>query len=241
MEHEKYMHSHRVATMLATALMLTAMAAPAVAQETGTVRGKVTLTETGDPVHGAVILVVGAGSFALSDELGMFAVENVPPGDYEVLAQREHLTAGRQMVSIPAGGDATVDFVLGLSPVHEDVTVTASVGGAETTFEAFNAVTTIDSFDIVGAAEGSLGDALRNEPGIASRSFGPGSSRPVIRGFDGDRVLILEDGVRTGDLSSQSGDHGCRSTRIPRSGSRSSAAPRRCCTDRTRWAAWSTW
>ena len=208
MEQEKHRYIHRVATTLATALLLTTMAAPAGAQETGTVRGTVTLTETGDPVHGAVILVVGAGSFALTDELGMFVVENVPPGDYEVLAQREHLTAGRQTVSVPAGGDAMVDFALGLSPVHEDITVTASVGGAETTFEAFNAVTTIDSFDIIGAAEGSLGDALRSEPGIASRSFGPGASRPVIRGFDGDRVLILEDGVRTGDLSSQSGDHG---------------------------------
>ena len=59
-----------------------------------------------------------------------------------------------------------------------------------------------------GSRAGSLGDALRNEPGVASRSFGPGSSRPIIRGFDGDRVLILEDGLRTGDLSSQSGDHG---------------------------------
>ena len=30
----------------------------------------------------------------------------------------------------------------------------------------------------------------------------------VLRGFDGDRVLIMQDGVRTGTLSSQSGDHG---------------------------------
>ena len=92
--------------------------------------------------------------------------------------------------------------------MHEDETVTASAGGAETTYEAFNAVTTLDSFDIVQLGQGSLGDALQNEPGIASRTFGPGSSRPIIRGFDGDRVLILQDGVRTGDLSSQSGDHG---------------------------------
>ena len=40
------------------------------------------------------------------------------------------------------------------------------------------------------------------------RSFGPGPARPVIRGLDGDRVLVLEDGLRMGDLSSQSGDHG---------------------------------
>ena len=57
---------------------------------------------------------------------------------------------------------------------------------------------------------GSLGEALdhRVGTGIAKRSFGPGSSRPIIRGFDGDRVLVMEDGIRTGTLSSQSGDHG---------------------------------
>ena len=86
--------------------------------------------------------------------------------------------------------------------------MTASAGGAETTLEAFNAVTTLDSFDIAVAGTNTVGEALQNEPGIANRSFGPGTSRPIIRGFDGDRVLILEDGVRTGDLSSQSGDHG---------------------------------
>ena len=184
------------------------LATPVLAQETGAVRGTVTLVENGGRVHGAVILVVGSGAFALTDEQGMFEIENVPAGSYEILAQREHLTAGRQMVTVDPGATATVDFALGLSPVHEDVTVTASVSGAETTFEAFNAVTTLDSFDIARESSNSLGEALQNEPGIASRSFGPGSSRPVIRGFDGDRVLILEDGLRTGDLSSQSGDHG---------------------------------
>jgi iron complex outermembrane receptor protein len=56
--------------------------------------------------------------------------------------------------------------------------------------------------------EMSLGETLQNEPGVASRSFGPASARPVIRGLDGDRVLVLQDGQRLGDLSSQSGDHG---------------------------------
>ena len=201
---------HRlIAAGFAAALAAAALGtATVLAQETGAVRGTVTLEESGGPVHGAVILVVGSGAFALTDEQGTFEIDDIPADSYEVLAQREHLTAGRRMVTVDPGGAATLDFVLGLSPVHEDVTVTASVGGTETTFEAFNAVTTLDSFDITRESAGSLGDALRNEPGIASRSFGPGSSRPIIRGFDGDRVLILEDGLRTGDLSSQSGDHG---------------------------------
>ena len=181
---------------------------PVRAQETGAVGGRVTLTENGGPVHGAVILVVGAGVVGLTDEQGAFRMDNVPPGAYEVIAQREHLTAGRRAVTVAAGETAIVDFALGLSAVHEELTVTASAGGAETTLEAFNAVTTLDSFDIAAEGANTIGEALQNEPGIASRSFGPGTSRPIIRGFDGDRVLILEDGVRTGDLSSQSGDHG---------------------------------
>ena len=194
------------AAAVAAAVALTA--AGARAQGTGTVQGTVTLAGGAGPVHGALVLVVGTGATALTEDDGRFALEGMPAGFYEVLAQREHLTAGRQMIAVAGGEVVTVDFELAPSPIHEQVTVTASAGGAETTFEAFNAVTTLDSHDLVQGAHGTLGEALQNEPGIANRSFGPGSSRPIIRGFDGDRVLILDDGVRTGDLSSQSGDHG---------------------------------
>ncbi|MYN66890.1 MAG: TonB-dependent receptor [Acidobacteria bacterium] len=191
----------------AVAVATASTVAPLPAQESGVVRGTVTLEENGDFISGAVILVVGSGAFALTDTQGSFVIDRVPAGSYEVLAQRDHLTAGRQTVTVEPGGTVTADFVLGLSPVHEEVTVTASAGGAETTYEAFNAVTTVDSFDIARESVPGFGDALRNEPGIAVRGFGPGASRPIIRGFDGDRVLILEDGVRTGDLSNNSGDH----------------------------------
>ena len=136
----------------------------------------------------------------LTDDDRGFETDGVPAGSYEVLARREHPTADRRAVTVAAGERAEVDFVLGLSAVHEELTVTASVAGAETTLEAFNAVTTLDSFDIASEGANTTREARQNEPGIASRSFGPGTSRPTIRGFDGDRVLILEDGVRTGDL-----------------------------------------
>ena len=215
-------------------------AAPVLAQGTGRVHGTVTLQEF-DSVEGAVVLVVGTGRFALSDEQGAFVIDGVPAGSYEVLAQREHMTAARQTVNVDPGGESAVDFVLGLSPVRENVTVTASAGGTETTFEAFNAVTTVDAFDIARESAAGLEDVLRNEPGVSIRGFGPGASRPIIRGFDGDRVLILEDGVRTGDLSSESGAPRRRGRpRTARSASRSCAGPRRCCTARTRSAGSST-
>ena len=161
-----------------------------------------------DPLHGAVVLIVGPGLVALTDERGGFTIENVPAGSYEILAQREHLSADRQMVTVTSEQEVVIDFVLRLSPIHEEVTVTATTGGRVTTFEAFNATTTLDSFDVATNPVGTLGEALESEPGIAKRGFGPGAGRPIVRGFDGDRVLVMEDGIRTGDLSSQSGEHG---------------------------------
>ena len=178
------------------------------AQELGVVRGVVTLAQDGASAHGAVVLVIGPGSVGLTDERGRYEIQNLQPGTYEVIAQREHLTAARQTIAIVSGQTVTVDFVLELMPVHEEITVTATAGAESTVFEAFNAVTTLDSFDLATNIQGTIGEVLEREPGIAKRSFGPGTSRPIIRGFDGDRVLIMQDGIRTGDLSAQSADHG---------------------------------
>jgi iron complex outermembrane receptor protein len=53
----------------------------------------------------------------------------------------------------------------------------------------------------------SLGEILKSEAGVSSTSFGPSSSRPVIRGLDGDRIRILQNGLGTLDASTQSLDH----------------------------------
>ena len=190
---------------LSLATLLAASAAGA--QETGTVRGTVTLVENGGLVDGAVILILGTGGFALTED-GRYEITNVPAGAYEVTAQRNRLTAASRTVTVTVGGVATADFALNLSPVREEVTVTAAAVGAAATLQSFNAVTTVDSLQIAREAPATIGEALEHEPGVANRSFGPGASRPVIRGFGGDRVLIIEDGIRTGDLSSTSDHHG---------------------------------
>lgn len=52
-----------------------------------------------------------------------------------------------------------------------------------------------------------LGDVLNGLPGLRSTFYGPGASRPVIRGLSGPRVLILQNGVGLVDASSLSPDH----------------------------------
>ena len=169
------------------AVVLAAPASPVQAQETGTVRGTVTLVENGGLVDGAVILLLGTGAFTFTEN-GAFEFTNVPVGSYLVTAQRERLTAGSRTVTITAGETVTADFELSLAPVREEVTVTAPAVGAAATLQAFNTVTTVNSFEIAREAPSTIGEALEHEPGIANRSFGPGASRPVIRGFGGDRA-----------------------------------------------------
>ncbi len=53
----------------------------------------------------------------------------------------------------------------------------------------------------------TIADALRDEVSVAQRSMGRAVARPVIRGMGGDRLLILEDGERTGDKSASAADH----------------------------------
>ncbi|MCH6255696.1 TonB-dependent receptor [Puniceicoccaceae bacterium K14] len=58
------------------------------------------------------------------------------------------------------------------------------------------------------SAESSLGGTLSGEPGVHSTYYGPGAGRPVIRGFDGDRIRILNQGTDSFDVSQTSPDHG---------------------------------
>ncbi|MCM0606577.1 MAG: TonB-dependent receptor [Xanthomonadaceae bacterium] len=55
--------------------------------------------------------------------------------------------------------------------------------------------------------QNTLGETLSREAGVSSSFFGPNASRPVIRGLDGERIRILQNGVGTLDASGTSPDH----------------------------------
>ena len=197
--------------LFCTLLAALAVAAiPSSGQSSGTLAGTISMKETGSPLHGASVLIVELGRSTLSDDDGTFRFDRVPPGTYHVIAHLDQVfNEAAKTVDIEAGGEADVDFLLSIATDRYRITVTASEAH-ETTFESFQDVESLDAYDLADVASISLGEALDHQvgTGIAKRSFGPGSARPIIRGFDGDRVLIMEDGISTGTLSSQSGDHG---------------------------------
>lgn len=173
----------------------------------GTLRGKVTLKTKGTPIHNAAVIIVELGRTADTDNNGSYEFQQVPPGNYDIVISLSGLSSEIQTVEIAAGATVTLDFQLSVGALRYEITVTTS-GRPQSTFESFQAVNTLDSFDLAEKMNTSIGEMVENQPGVSKRSFGPGAARPVIRGFDGDRVLVLQDGIRTGSLASQSGDHG---------------------------------
>ncbi len=53
----------------------------------------------------------------------------------------------------------------------------------------------------------TIGETLTRQPGVSATSFGPNASRPVLRGFQGERVRVLTDGIGSLDASNTSVDH----------------------------------
>ena len=87
------------------------------------------------------------------------------------------------------------------------VTVTASPFKDRSELEMAEPVTVLQGDNLRRKREVSLGDTVANELGVTSSSFGPGAGRPIIRGLDGPRIQVLENGVGTLDVSSLSPDH----------------------------------
>ena len=61
--------------------------------------------------------------------------------------------------------------------------------------------------DLVRDMRPQLGETLTRLPGVSATSFSPGASRPVLRGFQGERVRVLVDGIGSIDVSNTSADH----------------------------------
>lgn len=68
-------------------------------------------------------------------------------------------------------------------------------------------ITTLDEKDLLSKAQSTIGETLSHEIGIRSTYFGPNSSRPVIRGLEGNQINILQNGIDNLDASAVSVDH----------------------------------
>jgi iron complex outermembrane recepter protein len=194
--------------LFAALILIAGVAIPAAAQQTGTVTGTLTDSLSGNPIPNALV-TLEAPTFTRqvrSGADGKFSVAAVPAGAYHLIIRADGYLPSRTEMTVSAGSQISN---LQINPeLHFSEVTSVSPEGGKSQFESFQATNVLGGQELTKEIQGTLGATIENQPGIALRSFGPGPARPVVRGLDGDRVLVVEDGLRMGDLSSQSGDHG---------------------------------
>jgi iron complex outermembrane recepter protein len=93
------------------------------------------------------------------------------------------------------------------SPILEEIVVTADPLGGRTADELIPPVTVLHGDELARRLAGSLGEILDGTPGVANADFGPGVGRPTVRGQQGSRVRVLDDGLPVADVSGEGADH----------------------------------
>src|SRR5678815_6107150 len=98
---------------LLVVLFLLGCAVPALAQDKGSISGKVSDKKTGHALPFATVTVMGAQKGGLTDSEGQFQVTGIPPGTYEVRIQfLGYAPIARPGVVVAAGKATVVDAAM---------------------------------------------------------------------------------------------------------------------------------
>ena len=88
----------------------------------------------------------------------------------------------------------------------ETIVITASPL-SRTVLESSTPVTILSGEELDQNQASTLGETLKNVPGVHSSFFGPVASSPIIRGLDGPRIKVVQNGLDASDASRVGPDH----------------------------------
>lgn len=173
-----------------------------------TINGKVIDKHDGSELIGVNILIQELKIGTATNAGGSFIFEKIPAGTYTLIFSfLGHQKVIREIV-VPSNESKNI-FI-------EMIEVSINIGEVLVTGNPFlddtkklsQSFISLSGLDLQIHRNSTIAKTLDFQPGVAIRSNGIATSRPVIRGFSDNRVLILEDGLRMGDLSNSSDDHG---------------------------------
>ncbi|WNO54473.1 TonB-dependent receptor [Stakelama saccharophila] len=92
---------------------------------------------------------------------------------------------------------------------HEEVSEEIVVTGVlqQSQEDVLSGVSVVSGEELTRDLRPTIGETLAKQPGVSATSFGPNASRPVLRGFQGNRIRVLTDGIGSIDVSNTSVDH----------------------------------
>jgi len=169
---------HGCTPCLAILALLAAL--PAAAQETGSISGRVVLEGDVDPGSVTVTLVELRRRARLGPDRD-FRFDAVPAGTYLLLAESDLAGSGVAQVAVGPGEVAEAEIHLEVTTVRDELVVTAT-GSLRRQLDVAQPTSVLADEDLVLRADTTLGETLDEQPGVSSTYFGPGASRPIIRG-----------------------------------------------------------
>jgi iron complex outermembrane receptor protein len=192
-------------TLLCLLLALVLGPAAGAASAGGTIEGKV-MRQGGEAAEGVTVSLVTLRRQTTTDAAGAYRFEDVRPGAYLLEFSSPRYGTAVTEVVVAAGETVSPQTRIDLA-VHTEEVVVSAAGDPRSLSDVAQPVTVLDGATLQEKVQPTLGETLAREPGISATSYSPGVSRPVIRGFGGDRIRVLENGVGVGDASNVSEDH----------------------------------
>src|SRR2546428_722898 len=177
------------------ALLLSAVLVPA-----DTVTGRV-VDNGGQAIPEAIVEITELGRSVTATDAGAFRIE-LAPGRYTLAVRRHGFAPAVREISVGAGqAPPVLEIVLVPSAFRlEPVTVPATRQALASENSPLPASALAG--DELRQTEGvSLAQVVEALPGARTISTGAQIGKPVIRGFSGPRVLVLENGSRLEDYS----------------------------------------
>ena len=162
----------------------------------------------GAPLSEVNVIIPGLNRSTVTSDSGRFTFSGLPAGTYHITALMIGRTPGHADVIVPESGPPVyVTITMGTvrSVRLTTVQVTATPTGTDPR-DVAQATSEISGPDLARSLGPNIAATLANEAGTSVRFNGPAAS-PVIRGLSGERVLVLQDGQRAGDLAATSPDH----------------------------------
>jgi iron complex outermembrane receptor protein len=201
------MSCYRITTALAVALLI-AFARPLFASEgpppSASLTGHIVDAETKEPIGWATVTLVELARAERSHRDGSFHFEGIPAGHYTVRVSFIGFETTQRQVDLEADRSADVRIELRVTALS---TQTVVVTGDRIRAAATRPSEVITGTRLQQQLGRTLAETIGSEAGVAQRTMGPATARPVVRGLGGDRLQLLEDGAQSGDLSSASSDH----------------------------------
>ncbi|MCH2446647.1 MAG: carboxypeptidase regulatory-like domain-containing protein, partial [Candidatus Marinimicrobia bacterium] len=179
------------------------MALPLIGQEKGSIEGRLSDSETGEPLPGVNVMVKGTYYGAASDADGYFRITNVSTGSYDMeVSMIGYKVILRTGVKVNAGRTTTVDFQLEQTvlALGEEVVVV----GKKPLFDVDEtaSITKLSSDDLEDMIVNSVEDILAAQVGVTKVN-----NEIHIRGGRIDESLYIIDGLSIKDpLSGYSGN-----------------------------------